>query len=308
MSDTVGDQINSTVTYYPFGTTRSGSIPTDRLYTGQRLDQTGIYFYNARYYEPGIGKFLSPDSASPDLYNPQSLNKYSYCFNNPLKYNDPSGKWPNWGNIGKAISKGFQTAVNVVKENMDVVHTVLDVAGMIPGVGEAFDAVNGLIYAAEGDVANAALSFAACIPVVGTAATGVKLVGKTIDKVAGVVKAADKVGDSAEILYHYTNATKKQVIGSGKGLISKTGKIWSTPDGMLSPTQAKQLLALPDPVPPKHLFGIDVGAMRRAGYDIPSSTTVKGAYDSAGNWMAGGGLESVFNLYQIDPKFLMYIR
>jgi hypothetical protein len=35
--------------------------------------------------------------------NPQSFNKYTYCFNNPLNRNDPTGHWPNWG----AIWNGF---------------------------------------------------------------------------------------------------------------------------------------------------------------------------------------------------------
>jgi hypothetical protein len=38
-----------------------------------------------------MGRFISPDTIIPDPANPQSLNKYSYCLNNPLKYTDPSG-------------------------------------------------------------------------------------------------------------------------------------------------------------------------------------------------------------------------
>jgi RHS repeat-associated protein len=80
-----------TIKYYPFGTTRSGSVPTDKLFTGQRLDGTGLYYYGARYYDPTIGRFISPDTIVPNPANPQSFNRYSYCLNNPLKYTDPSG-------------------------------------------------------------------------------------------------------------------------------------------------------------------------------------------------------------------------
>jgi hypothetical protein len=38
-----------------------------------------------------IGRFISADSIIPNLADPQSLNRYSYCLNNPLKYTDPSG-------------------------------------------------------------------------------------------------------------------------------------------------------------------------------------------------------------------------
>ena len=62
------------------------------IYTDQELDtETGLYNYDARMYDPLIGRFISPDSMVPDLYDPQSLNRYSYTRNNPLKYTDPSG-------------------------------------------------------------------------------------------------------------------------------------------------------------------------------------------------------------------------
>ncbi|MDY6833274.1 MAG: RHS repeat-associated core domain-containing protein [Chloroflexota bacterium] len=81
------------VEYFPFGEIRSeiGLLDTDKLFTGQRLDGTGLYYYNARYYDPTIGRFISADTIVPDWTNPQSLNRYSYCLNNPLRYTDPSG-------------------------------------------------------------------------------------------------------------------------------------------------------------------------------------------------------------------------
>jgi RHS repeat-associated protein len=94
MTDTDGYQIDTTMKYYPYGGIRSGSVPTDKLFTGQRLDGTGLYYYNARYYEPAIGRFISPDTIIPHPANPQSFNRYSYCLNNPLKYVDRSGNWP----------------------------------------------------------------------------------------------------------------------------------------------------------------------------------------------------------------------
>lgn len=71
---------------------RSGTIPTDIKFTGQRLDGTGLYYYGARYYDAGIGRFISPDSIVQSYANPQSLNRYAYVVNNPLKYVDAAGK------------------------------------------------------------------------------------------------------------------------------------------------------------------------------------------------------------------------
>jgi hypothetical protein len=61
-----------------------------------------------------------------------------------------------------------------------VTHGVLDVVGLIPGVGEIADGANALIYLAEGDKVNAALSAAAMIPGAGMAATGAKYTKKAV--------------------------------------------------------------------------------------------------------------------------------
>jgi RHS repeat-associated protein len=91
-SDTSGNSA-STIRYLPFGLTRfsTGTLPTDKKFTGQLLDTTGLYYYNARYYDPSIGRFISADTIVQDPSNPQTLNRYSYCLNNPLKYIDPTG-------------------------------------------------------------------------------------------------------------------------------------------------------------------------------------------------------------------------
>lgn len=71
---------------------RNGTIRSNYAFTGQRWDERlGLYDYNARYYDPSLNRFLSSDTIVPDPTDPQSLNRYSYVNNNPLKYSDPSG-------------------------------------------------------------------------------------------------------------------------------------------------------------------------------------------------------------------------
>jgi RHS repeat-associated protein len=93
MTSNTSGASTSTIKYFPFGSQRSstGTIPTDKQFTGQRLDTTGLYFYNARYYDPTIGRFISADTIVANPADPQCFNRYSYVLNNPLKYVDPTG-------------------------------------------------------------------------------------------------------------------------------------------------------------------------------------------------------------------------
>ena len=88
--------------YYPFGLVRTttGTLPTDVTFTGQRVDRStaqntagtdGLLYYGARYYDSSLGRWAQADTVVPDVYDPQSLNRYAYALNNPTKYNDPSG-------------------------------------------------------------------------------------------------------------------------------------------------------------------------------------------------------------------------
>ena len=80
--------------FTPWGELRAGGgdvTQTTRDFTGQTKDATGLLFYNARYYDPMLGRFLSADSVAPARGMPQTRNRYSYVLNNPLKYTDPTG-------------------------------------------------------------------------------------------------------------------------------------------------------------------------------------------------------------------------
>jgi len=81
---------------------------TRRGYTGhEHLDKFALINMNGRVYDPIIGRFLSPDPYIQAPYFAQNFDRYSYVWNNPLKYVDPSGYktdisgwkiWPwNWG-------------------------------------------------------------------------------------------------------------------------------------------------------------------------------------------------------------------
>ena len=86
---------DATYQYTDFGeTTIQGDdqAKNEVCYTGGIYDQsTGLYYLNARYYNPEDGRFMTEDSYRGEIMNPETGHLYVYCANNPMNYVDPSG-------------------------------------------------------------------------------------------------------------------------------------------------------------------------------------------------------------------------
>ena len=98
------------VTLTSGGTTPAPPEWLYRGYTGhEMLPEYGLINMNGRMYDPMNGRMLRPDNYVQDPSNSQSYNRYSYCWNNPLKYTDPSGDIITWnfGNGGFSIGVNF---------------------------------------------------------------------------------------------------------------------------------------------------------------------------------------------------------
>jgi RHS repeat-associated protein len=141
------------------------SFQVSRRFTGQVLDaETGLYYYNARYYDPELGRFIQPDTAIPDLSNPQSYNRYSYCVNNPLRYTDPSGHDPAFSSIGMFQSLSVEQEVSASRAGAPVgvgIMVATVTGGMAApllvsaGASTTFAAIgSGMIAGASGDLAS----------------------------------------------------------------------------------------------------------------------------------------------------------
>ncbi|WP_203657266.1 RHS repeat-associated core domain-containing protein, partial [Demequina activiva] len=98
--------------YSPYGVTRgTDPLDTERGWLGQvEDDTTGLTYLNARYYDPAVGRFLSPNPLmSPG--DPRTLDPYRYADNNPVSYTDASGLKPDCG--ATIACQAFHQAGNV---------------------------------------------------------------------------------------------------------------------------------------------------------------------------------------------------
>ncbi|GAB1471724.1 hypothetical protein MASR2M66_26020 [Chloroflexota bacterium] len=50
--------------------------------------------YKARFYSPYLNHFIQPDTIIPGLFDSQAWNRYSYVYNRPINFNDPTGHCP----------------------------------------------------------------------------------------------------------------------------------------------------------------------------------------------------------------------
>ena len=178
-------------------------------FNGKRFDQaTGDYDMGFRDYDPGLNRFLARDAyngALADLNlstDPFTQNRYAFAGGNPISNVELDGHF--------SLS--------------DIGHAALDVAGLVPGVGEVADLANAAWYAAEGDYANAALSAASAIPFAGyaaSAAKGAKYAAKGIDAAKSATKAADsaksagKIADTAQGAGKTAPSPAKATSGAG---------------------------------------------------------------------------------------------
>lgn len=85
-SGTVKTKIDYTVWGVPTVTNYNGYDGSLEVsYTGKERDATGLYYFNARYYDASIGRFITEDPAR------NGMNWFVYCGNNPLRFTDPTG-------------------------------------------------------------------------------------------------------------------------------------------------------------------------------------------------------------------------
>jgi RHS repeat-associated protein len=180
--------------YGPYGNpriTNAATVPTGRGYINERFDpETGLQYLHARYYDPDLGRFLSPDWWDP-WQQGVDFNRYAYAGNDPINFSDPNGHAAEtvWdaANVGYGI---YSAGSNIWNGNY--VDAALDVGGIF---------VDGA---------------ATVVPFVpGGAATALNAGGKTIIK-EGAKKAYNGVKNAGGWIGNKVQAGLKKLSGGEK--------------------------------------------------------------------------------------------
>ena len=145
-----------------------------------------------------IKRFINRDIVAGEMTNSKSLNRFAYVQGNPVSYTDPFGLSPS-GNC-----HSFK----------NLIHSVLDVLGMIPGIGEIFDLANAAMYLVEGNYKMAGLSLLGALPLIGNMVGGIKFaegcvkLTKAANVISRTLKYASIIGGIAVAGYTAFTAGK----------------------------------------------------------------------------------------------------
>ncbi|WP_206526503.1 RHS repeat-associated core domain-containing protein, partial [Mesorhizobium sp. M7A.F.Ca.CA.001.12.2.1] len=116
VTDMSGNTVESN-SYATYGESLNTGFQTQKNYIGERFDpETGLLYLNARYMDPVLGRFISPDDWDPTLPG-VGTNRYAYAQNDPVNKSDPNGHAidPNEGKDPLGAEGGSKAADSSTK-------------------------------------------------------------------------------------------------------------------------------------------------------------------------------------------------
>lgn len=179
ITDAVGNVIERSE-YEPYGRLLNRPLSDGPGYTGHVSDaQTGLSYMQQRYYDPGIGRFLSRDPVTANANTGANFNAYWYANNNPYTFTDPDGR----------ESGAFYTNAQyqMAQPTTDGIGLIADFVPVISDAKGIYDAYR------EPTFRNITAAGVGFLPVIGDA--GGKLI-KNVDNIADVGKAAANRGEN----------------------------------------------------------------------------------------------------------------
>ena len=165
-------------------------------YTGYQYDEiSGTYFAQAREYQPESGRFTAEDLIKGNSAYPETLNRYGYCWNNPMRYKDTDGMKPeetkseNTSSDAKSNSSGLLTGIYIdMPEPTPDIYVIVP-KDAIPSTGEKITRPSTGEYITTPDPDAVYYTYdKEKVPVEGTLQVGVGLYGKVdVDGLGGEI-------------------------------------------------------------------------------------------------------------------------
>jgi RHS repeat-associated protein len=81
----------------------NGSVSPGAGFLGSGVDDTGLICLGLRWYDPRLGRFISPDAMVAGVFIIDAWNPYVYAHNNPVVFVDSTGAWSFWGVLAVAL-------------------------------------------------------------------------------------------------------------------------------------------------------------------------------------------------------------
>ncbi len=260
--------------YSAYGQSRytlsSTAFPISRRYTSQVLDEeTGLYYFGARYYDPVIGRFIQPDTMIANAFNPQAYDRYAYCYDNPLKYFDPNGHAGYWADVGEVWLGYYDAGIGVMQGTVFAVsHPLTTVEGVGTAVAHPIGTAESIGNAVgqewssglrgQGDVVGNALIAAGTVVAPAAETANVSTVGQ----VAGAASKVEEGGTAVQQAATGAGVGSKGVAGvegfTGHGVdqaISRGVTPQSMLDALKNPLQTKSVRTDPTGRPSQRIIG-----------------------------------------------------
>lgn len=285
-------EVTGRVEYSPYGmiTHSSGVLDTPYLYNGafgvQTDAETGLLHMRARYYHPWLGRFISQD---PIQFNGGN-NWYAFTSGDPIFGSDPSG-------LTERVNSGLGNRdwAQFSNWNSSSLSGWAEVAEVPTNTFVQLSAINASVTAERWQHDNMVIDAVVMAILIADGAPGDEMAYASAR--AGTSRLA---ANNAGKLYHYTGEANVAGILE-KGLVpGRSGQVFTTPNGTLTPLQAQIELALPaNRGLPGAMLEIDAAALQRAGIQ-PSLGPLR--VQPTPN-APGGGVETIFN-QAIPPEFI----
>ena len=184
--------------YKPYGKQTGAELTQSKTFIGEKWDpETGLMYLNARYYDPVLARFVTPDDWDPLLLG-VGTNRYAYAGNDPVNKSDQNGHCPECdlssfhgqlSTLGQISLWGDAPKAGLVK----AAEVAMEASSLAPGpTGIALDAKDAVVAYSNGDYFGAGIAAASTLPFgdVAKLAKYGKYLGKTDEVEEGIATAA----------------------------------------------------------------------------------------------------------------------